>query len=641
MKSIFLSVSILISFCFLNKLSGKDKDRALYPASAISPELKKDAFAVCREYRHEFELTDYGKAVEKVHLAVTVLEENGDHFSKLYLPYDQSQKIKSITGRSYDQLGIADDKLKNSAIQDVNYTSGGAIYDDLRLKIAEFKTENYPYTIEYDFEIEHNGLIRYPEWQPLDDYRIAIEKSSFKIIWPESMEIRFREKNLPEGCKKEAKADGKRIIEWTIDSLPAWKDEPMSPSLTSVTPKVTCAPTTFIYDGSTGKMSTWEELGQWAAGLNAGLDRLSDARTSEIKGLISGLTDTLDIVQTLYKYMQKRTRYVGIQMGLGGYKPFPAETVDRLGYGDCKALSNYMKALLNCAGIRSFYTLAGAGPNQGITMKDFPTINQNNHAILCVPLRKDTVWLECTSQTQPCGYLGTFVQGRTVLMITDNGCKMVKTPLLNSSQNIQCRYAEVEIKPEGNMSSTVKTRFSGYQYDNVSSRIEESQEDQKKDLLEDIGLPGLVISSFAYDIRKQKIPEAIENLSMHSEKYASKTGTRLFIPLNMLNQRKSSPAKVENRKLPVVQTYSYHDKDSIVYTLPAGYITESVPKSKTITTEFGEYRSSCKVEENKAIYVREVKINHGTWPKEKYAEVVDFYSGIVSADKAKLVLKTP
>jgi hypothetical protein len=107
----------------------------------------------------------------------------------------------------------------------------------------------------------------------------------------------------------------------------------------------------------------------------------------------------------------------------------------------------------------------------------------------------------------------------------------------------------------------------------------------------------------------------------------------------MLNQRKSSPAKVENRKMPVVQDYSYHDKDSIVFILPAGYVTETIPRPKTITTEFGEYRSSVTVDKDKAVYMREVKINNGTWPKEKYPEVVDFYAGIVLADKAKLVLK--
>jgi len=126
---------------------------------------------------------------------------------------------------------------------------------------------------------------------------------------------------------------------------------------------------------------------------------------------------------------------------------------------------------------------------------------------------------------------------------------------------------------------------------------------------------------------------------MTSGKYASKTGTRLFITMNMLNQRKSSPAKVEKRKMPVVQSYSYHDKDSIVFTLPMGYLTETAPRPKTISTEFGEYRSSVTIDKDKAIYVRELKINNGTWPKEKYEEVVDFYAGIVLADKVKLVLK--
>lgn len=632
---------LILIFAFTLQAWAKDKNQVFYPVSGITEQLKKDANAVIRNFEDEFELIDYGRAVEKVHIVVTVLNENGDMFSKLILPYDQSQKIKSITGRSYNELGTPDDKLKSSNIQDVNYTSAGTVYDDLRMKVSEFKTTTYPYTVEYEYEIEYDGLIDYPVWNPLRSYLLSIEKSSYQIVFPENLKIRYKEFNLPANCRTEKNEDGKNIFQWKVDSLKAYKEEPMAPALGSQTPKVVCAPTTFIYNGTTGEMSSWEKLGQWSAGLNRGLDKLPDARVTEIRNLVSQQKDTLGMVQTLYKYMQKRTRYVGIQLGLGGYKPFPAETVDKLGYGDCKALSNYMKALLNCVGIPSYYTLAGAGSNQGIILKDFPTIGQNNHVILCVPLKPDTLWLECTSQTQPCGYLGTFVQGRTVLIIDDKGCKLAKTPMLNSKQNLQLRTAEVSINTTGAMQSTVKTQFSGYQYDNVSDLFEESREDQKKELLDDIGLPGLTINSFAYDIRKNKIPEAMESLSLNSEKYASKTGSRLFIPLNLLNQRKSSPAKVENRRLPVVQTYSYHDKDSIAYTLPAGYVTESVPKQKVITTEFGEYKSSVTVENNKAIYVREVKINYGTWPKEKYPEVVDFYTGIVLADKAKLVLKTP
>ena len=628
----------ILTLLIVNFSFGKDKGRVFYPATSIPESLKKDANAVCRLYEHEFELIDYGKAIEKVHLVITVLNENVDSFSKLMMPYDKSQKIKSISGQSYNALGIPDDKLKSNAIQDMNYATG-AIFDDLRMKYAEFKNCTYPYTVEYDIETENDGLIGYPKWNPLDTYKLSVEKSTFKLIYPDNLKVRFKEFNLSPGSRQEKKESNKNLIEWEVDTLKAWKTEPMSPELISCTPHVILAPVKFTYHETNGDMSSWKSLGEWCFELTKGLDQLTEPRQAEIRNMIETIKDTVTIIQTLYSYMQQRTRYVGIQLGLGGYKPFPAETVDKLGYGDCKALSNYMKALLNCAGIKSIYTVAGAGTNKSITMPDFPTINQSNHVILCVPLKNDTIWLECTDQTAPCGYLGRFVQDRKVLLITNNGGIIAKTPSLSADQNQQFRVAHVTIDSEGLMKAEVKTLYKGYQYDNVSPQFSISKEDQKKELLEEYSIPGLIINSFSYDKKKDRIPEATENITMNSNKYATKTGIRLFIPLNMLNQKKDSPAIVENRKLPFLQTYAFHDNDSIVYQLPAGFIVESLPRAKSLKTEFGEYTSSVTVDKNKATYIRDIKINRGEWTKEKYKEVVDFYNQIVTSDKAKLVLK--
>lgn len=619
--------------------SGKDTLHGIYPAAAISEAMKKDAWAVCRDYQHEFELTALGKATEKVHLVVTILNENGDSFGRMTLPYDKSKKVKSITGRFYNELGLPLDKLKDAAIQDVNYTTAGTLYDDFRIKLANFKINSYPYTVEYNYEVEYDGMIGYPDWQPIDVYHVSYEKSSFKVTYPANIELRIRELNIPQGSLSEMYDNGKYVKIWKLDSIPAWKEEPYSPELSTQTSRVVLGPTDFTYDGSLGNMTSWEKFGQWIAGLNYGRDQLPEKRQAEIRALVGEVKDTVMAVNTLYQYMQKRTRYVGIQLGLGGFQPFPAETVDRLGYGDCKALSNYMKALLNCVGIPSYYVLAGASSNRGITMIDFPTVSQNNHAILCVPLKKDTLWLECTSQKSPCGYLGRFVEGRKVLLITPEGGKLTTTPLLKSEQNLQLRNATVEINNDGTMQAQVKTQYSGYQYDNVSPLFEMSKEDQEKELLEDISMPGAVLQSFAYEVKKASIPRAVETMTLASPKYTTKTGTRLFIPMNMLNQKKSAPDKVDIRKMPVVQEYSFHDKDSIVFQLPQGYQIETVPKGKTLTTEYGEYKSSVSVENGKAVYIRELKIKRGTWPKENYPSLIDFYAGIVSADKAKLVLK--
>jgi hypothetical protein len=637
----YIYLTVLVLFMLIpGGLQSKEKATNYpYTTLTISASMKEDAYAVLRDYTIEFELINYGKAVQRVHKVITILDEKGKDFGNLIIPYDKSQKITSITGRSYNQLGITNDKLKNSAIQDLNYTSAGAIYDDLRVKVADFSNDTYPYTVEYSYEIEYNGLLGYPEWSPLNDFRVSIEKSNYRFIYPKELEVRFKEFNLSDSAKKESTFENKKVIEWEIDSLKAWKEEPYAPPLSNFSPKVISAPTSFIYEGSNGKMNTWEELGKWNNLLNEGRDKLPDNRKSEIQNLVKGIKDSAEMVNTLYRYMQGRTRYVGIQLGLGGWQPFPAETVDRLGYGDCKALSNYMKAILNCAGIRSLYTVAGTGINYGINMNDFPSMGQNNHVILCVPLKSDTVWLECTSQKTPMGYLGASTSGKNVLLITPNGGKIVRTPLLTSEANQQTRSALVSIDPDGIVNAEVTTKYAGYQYDNVSPILDESFKEQEKAIYDDLGVTGATIVNFAYDVKKGKIPEAQERIILTSDKYTTKTGTRMFVPLNMFNQRRSIPSKVENRKMPIRQTYAYFDKDSIIYQLPKGYTLETLPKSKTFTTRFGEFKSSIRTDSDKVIYIREIKIFKGDYPKETYPELVEFYSNIVSSDKAKAVLK--
>ena len=128
-----------------------------------------------------------------------------------------------------------------------------------------------------------------------------------------------------------------------------------------------------------------------------------------------------------YEYVQSKTRYVSIQEGIGGLQPFPASIVDKYGYGDCKALSNYTVALLQEVGVKSFYTKIRAGEGEPDLLLDFPA-QQTNHVVVAIPNDKDTIWLECTSQTNPFGYTGSFTGDRYALMITEEGGKIARTP---------------------------------------------------------------------------------------------------------------------------------------------------------------------------------------------------------------------
>jgi len=186
--------------------------------------------------------------------------------------------------------------------------------------------------------------------------------------------------------------------------------------------------------------------------------------------LTDKLKDPKQKISVLYDYMQKNTHYISIQLGIGGWQPFDATYVATKRYGDCKALSNYMVALLKEAGIKGKTVDIRAGANAASINKDFPSF-QFNHVIACVPLDKDTVWLECTSETLPAGYLSSFTANRYAVLVDENGGKLIHTPKYNYHDNQEIRKIDATINEEGNLSASVNTQYKAEQQDNLEQLI--------------------------------------------------------------------------------------------------------------------------------------------------------------------------
>jgi len=149
-------------------------------------------------------------------------------------------------------------------------------------------------------------------------------------------------------------------------------------------------------------------------------------------------------------------RYVSLQFGIGGYKPFTVKYVDEKKYGDCKALSNYMRYLLDVADIKSYPVLINAGYNAEPLDPTFPKTSFN-HVILCVPDKADTVWLESTSNDNKAGFLGSFTEDRLGLLLTENGGSIIKTPASRYKNNLLSSYSEIFLDEKGG--AKTQTRF--------------------------------------------------------------------------------------------------------------------------------------------------------------------------------------
>ncbi len=607
-----------------------------YSAATISEDLKKGMYAVVRDYDSKFYINSRNSSSHHVKKIITILNGKAKSYATLSLHYDKQTKIENLKATVYDAQGNVVRKLKASDIIDQSAISNFSLYEDSRLKHFDLAQSSYPYTIEYEYIITMRYLYALPSFYLYTDDEISTEQSSYSIYFPKELKPRYKLFNIEE--PKTGLLDKHEFLSWSFKNVKPEKFERQSPTTARIIPHILAAPTDFEYGGYAGKMDTWENLGKWQIALNEGRGVLPEPTKQKVKEITAGKNTRDEKIKALYEYLQNKTRYVSIQLGIGGLQPFDAKTVDQLGYGDCKALSNYMVALLKEIDVKAYYTKVYGGDDDRTVPADF-TMPCFNHIIVAVPNETDTTWLECTSQTKPYGFLGSFTSDRYALMITDEGGALVKTPRYTVDQNLQTRNANVVIDRNGDAMANVTTTYTGLQYENggLYHYINLGVDEQRKWLQKNTSIPSFDLGSFSITNQKEKIPSAIVAANYTLKRFASVSGKRIFITPNMMNRTTFVPDKLDSRKTPIVINMSYTDLDTITYQLPEGIYPEYILEPMVIKSKFGEYEASFKVEQEKLIYIRKMTMQKGEFPAELYPEFVEFYKSVNKADNAKLV----
>ncbi len=606
-----------------------------YPVSAIPEELKENVNVVVREDHMVYIIYSKHRALSRIQFVVTILNDKGNDYARKTVYYNNLSKVTDMNAVVYDATGKQIKKLRNNEIYEQS-AYDGSLYSDLRLKHVDLSQANYPYTVAFDYEIEYKYLYSIPSSYLISEKQ-SLQSATYQLIFPPALKPRYYTRNLNDVKPAMGKSsDGMESITWTFQNLKPIKHEVNGPRISELVPEIMAAPSDFEYDGYPGKMSTWTDYGKWLALLNKDRDALPEPTRNKVRLMTADLKTVEEKVKVLYEYMQSRSRYVSIQYGIGGLQPFPASVVDEKGYGDCKALSNYMVALLKEAGIKGYYATISAGYDQPEIIVDFPS-HQGNHVIVAVPNAKDTLWMECTSQTMPFGYLGSFTADRYALFVTEEGGKLVRTPNYTADQNKLTRTAKVIVDLAGNAKADVSTRYSGMQYDAVEDIINDGPDDQKKWIESNTDIPSFSITSYSVKGYRDKIPSVQLNLSLTMNRYASVSGKRLFVVPNLMNRVSVTLQKEENRKTEVVRKSNYLAMDTVILQIPESLYPEFLPAASKFTSRFGEYESNYQFKDGIVVYTRRLKAWKGKFPKETYNELVEFLKNVSKADNTKLV----
>lgn len=630
-KAIILS---LLSISFLSfHVSGQE----ISSVSAIPDSLKRNANAVYFLDEGKFEIVANNKAIFKVRQIIAILNPNATWLATKTLGYDKLTKINSFKATQYDAFGNIMKKLKKSEIIDQSSNDGFSVFTDNRIKYADLRQLNYPFIVEFEFEIEYKYTYSIPDWNVLPQENVSVIKSNYSILSPIAYKPRVKIKNTDK-VFIEKEAGGLVYMDIEFNNMVAKEREWYGPDFEELTPIIRCGSSKFNYDGYEGDMSTWEAFGKWQLALNKGRNDLSVETINQVKILTENIDSREAKIKAVYEFVQNKTRYVSIQLGIGGFQPFPASEVDELGYGDCKALSNYTYSLLKGIGISSNYTMVYGGKDPPEVDRNFPD-DTFNHIILCVPNEKDTVWLECTSQTNPFGYLGEFTGDRDVLVVNESGGEVVHTTTYIKEDNKQISNINVVIEEEGKSMANVQIKYSGLQSDNFGLNfiLNDTEKEQKKWIYKNTNISDFTVEDFSFEIDKKRIPVVTEKLNLAINNFSNTKGTRLFFAPNINNKLASNPKKYSNRQTDVIIKTATMDIDTVIYTVPEKFSTEFLSEPILFESEFGKYQAKVIYDTGKLMYVRKIEWNKGRYPKESYNAFRKFHKDISKADNMKVV----
>lgn len=606
--------------------------QADYTPTSIADTLQKAAHSVVREYQAQITIQSKEEGEAFFRKVITIMNKEGKSHADFVCFTDKFHSFDNFKGELLDASGKRVMAIKKSDLKSTNLSDNLATDD--KTFFYDCPHEIYPYTIIYEWKMKYKyGFLAFPSFFPIESFNQSLASAQYTLSVPADMQIDYKMSHTQKPIiSKEEKST---TYQWEWKCFNALEKETLGPSLLQVIPSLHIKPMAFSYDKYEGSQSTWQELSAWHYSLLEGRDILSAEQKEEILALVNELDNDYEKVKKLYTYLGEKMRYVSIQLGIGGLQPMTVSETTQMGFGDCKALSYYLKTMLQTIGIPSEYVVISTTNSQ--LYADYPNVQQMDHVILKVPLKERTLWIECTNPFMPFGYIHESIAGHDALIIRPNNGSIERLPIYADSLHTQSHYVEVDLTDTPQTSISVKRISTLSQYEANQSMLRKKADERKDRVRQRIQLNHATIGEVEVTEKADSFPTLTERYTLQAM-YGNKNGNRLFVPINPFRKEPFQLSK-QARKYIIHINYGYLDNDTISISIPENYQVESVPKDMNLSFPFGHIQSRVEIKENRMIVTQCLFVKKGIYPVSQIEEFRTFSESIKKAYNGKIILK--
>jgi cellulose synthase operon protein C len=452
------------------------------------------------------------------------------------------------------------------------------IYYDTRALVVVFPTLQPGDVVELRYRVDdmaHRNLFAdYFGDLTFAQSMVPMRHFDYVLITPKKRELHWHASRM-EGLKHTREVVGdERIDRYTAREVPAARSEKDMPGMTEISPFLHVS----TYRG-------WEDMGRWYWGLIKDQLYADESLQKTVRELVAGARSEREKVSRIHRWVLDNTRYVGLEFGIHGFKPYRVPQIVRRGFGDCKDKASLLYTMFREAGIDAHFVLLRTRRNGLIP--DLPaSLAVFDHAIAYVPSLD--LYLDGTAEHSGSAELPEQDQGAVVLHVWPGGSELRRTPVLPAERNRRTRTLDATLAADG--SATVRERgevrggsasFYRSRYQAEGTRKERFERSMRGTF------PGMELKALSF----QSLADIEEPVRFEYEarvpQLAQRDGGALRMAGSTLEDlvRSYAPTASRQHPLDLGSTTSYVEERTI--TLPNGLRPSVVPDGGEVRSEFG------------------------------------------------------
>ena len=401
-------------------------------------------------------------------------------------------------------------------------------------------------------------------------------RAEYVLITPKSRAFYFNKPNVPGLTRTVEEKGDSRIYHFTALDVPPLAPEAGQPPYSELLGHV-----------HVSTYKSWDDMARWYWGLVKDQFITDDEVRRRAAEVTKGKTTDRDKVRAVYDYVVQKTRYVALEFGIHGFKPYRCAQIFARGFGDCKDKATLIVAMLKELGIPATIVIVRTG-HRGDFETDPASLAPFDHAIAYVPSLD--LYLDGTAENTGSTELPSMDRGALALQVNEGKPKLVHLPDPPASESVTSRKVDISMSADGTGQVDWRADVSGVsasswraRYLAATSRKERIQDDLTSEL------PGLEIGQ----VEASNLDDIEAKVQLHvrakAPRLGRREGDRVSLPMGPDAHMIRDYAALAARRLDVrLHAQTTNESEWTVH-IPAGAKVVSAPAKAAGSSPFGSY----------------------------------------------------